>query len=92
MRTAPQSNFTRGSRVWVWDSTWLPAVVIQYGQTDAISVRLEHGVTFRVAIANVAVRDPARNGSDLPKFRGAFDSAVPQNRIGNAANSLHNLV
>jgi len=58
MGNVPEVSFERGSRVWVWDSTWLPAVVVGLLEADCVSVRLEHGVTFSVAAANLAGRDP----------------------------------
>jgi hypothetical protein len=55
----------RGSKVWVWDSTWLPAVVVRPG-ADSVLVRLEHGVTFQVAVDKLDIGDPARGGT--PRF------------------------
>ena len=56
--------FKPGSRVWVWDSTWLPAVVVRRAPIDQMLVRLEHGVTFSTTSANLlpcdAVRQHAR--------------------------------
>jgi hypothetical protein len=52
-------SLERGSKVWVWDSMWLPAVIVYPAQTGRILVRLEHGVTFPVIMANLRPRDPA---------------------------------
>jgi hypothetical protein len=60
-RVAAQS----GSTVWVWDSTWLPAVVVDYG-VDLVRVRLAHGVTFSVDVDKLVVRDSAGGGKDAP--------------------------
>ena len=59
-------NFRSGSRVWVWDSTWLPAIVVHRAQTDCLLVRLAHGVTFSVPPAVLRPRDPACRGGDVP--------------------------
>lgn len=67
MKSEFRSNFKPGSQVWVWDSTWLPGVVVRRPRPDGLCVRLEHGVTFSVDIANLVTRDPARNGNDLPR-------------------------
>lgn len=66
---APGPTLQQGTPVWVWDSTWLPAVVVDWARLDCLLVRLEHGVTFRAALADVAVRDAASRGSDVPRFR-----------------------
>ncbi len=54
------------SMVWVWDSTWLPAVVVHHAPMNCLLVRLEHGVTFRVTMADLVPRDPACRGGDVP--------------------------
>lgn len=59
-------SFKSGSRVWVWDSTWLPAIVVHHAQTDCLLVRLAHGVTFSVPPAVLRPRDPACRGGDVP--------------------------
>jgi hypothetical protein len=50
----------------VWDSTWLPAVVVQHAPMGCALVRLDHGVTFNVTMADLLPRDPARCGGDVP--------------------------
>ena len=72
MESEPEVSFKRGSRVWVWDSTWLPGVVVCPPAIGCVSVRLEHGVTFSVAIANLVARDPASRGNDIPHPRGGL--------------------
>jgi hypothetical protein len=52
--------------VWVWDSIWLPAVVVRPAQMDRVLVRLEHGVTFNAIVLHVRSRDPASSGCDMP--------------------------
>jgi len=64
--TRTEMSFELNSVVWVWDSTWLPAVVLQPVRTGCLLVRLEHGVTFSVNKAAVVPRDPNCRGSDLP--------------------------
>lgn len=66
MRTELRTNFMLGAQVWVWDSTWLPGVIVQRTRPDSLAVRLEHGVTFCANLANLASRDPAQHGSDVP--------------------------
>jgi hypothetical protein len=58
MRTEAKVGFKQHSTVWVWDSTWLPAVVVHRVQTGCLLVRLTHGVTFSVNVANLLPRDP----------------------------------
>jgi hypothetical protein len=50
----------------VWDSVWLPAVVIEASPRDRVVVKLAHGVAFTVTTRNLIARDPARNGRDIP--------------------------
>jgi hypothetical protein len=52
--------------VWVWDSTWLPAVVLRPAQMGFLLVRFEHGVTCTVAISELLPRDIASRGGDRP--------------------------
>jgi hypothetical protein len=70
-----KASFQQGTAVWVWDSAWLPAVVVHRALLDGLLVRLEHGVTFTAAIADVVSRDAASRGSDVPQFR-----RLPTNR------------
>src|SRR5712671_2710227 len=60
-------SIPRGSTVWVWDSTWLPAVVAQPARTGFVLVRFEHGVTCNVAISDLEPRDAASRGRDRPR-------------------------
>ena len=71
MNTRPELSFRQDSMVWVWDSTWLPAIVARNVQPDRVLVRLQHGVTFSVPQTNLAARDPACRGGDIPSFRYA---------------------
>ena len=68
MSTRRKMSFRQDSMVWVWDSTWLPAVVVHRAPMNCLLVRLEHGVTFRVRVtmADLAPRDPACRGGDVP--------------------------
>ena len=59
MSSQPKMSFKQGSKVWVWDSIWLPAVIVRRAQMGHILVRLEHGVTFPSIMANLRPRDPA---------------------------------
>ena len=59
-------SFRQDSMVWVWDSTWLPAMVVRRAAMDCLLVRLEHGVTFSVTMADTVPRDPACRGADIP--------------------------
>jgi hypothetical protein len=56
----------QGSTVWVWDSTWLSAVVVRPAQTGFVLVRFEHGVTCSVAMSDLEPRDSASRGGDKP--------------------------
>ena len=83
MRSEPEVKFERGSNVWVWDSTWLPAEVVFFPAMDCASVRLEHGVIFTVAVSSLVARDPVSRGNDIPHPRrglalGANRSRWPQ--------------
>jgi hypothetical protein len=66
MSTRRKMSFRRDSMVWVWDSTWLPAVVVHLAPMGGALVRLDHGVTFNVTIADLVSRDPACQGADIP--------------------------
>jgi len=65
MGTRRKISFRKDSMVWVWDSTWLPAVVVHRVPMNCLLVRLEHGVTFSVTIADLVSRDPAFGGADI---------------------------
>ncbi len=65
MSTRPQVSIKPDSTAWVWDSTWLPAVVVHRAR-GSLLVRLDHGVTFSATIGNLIPRDPAFRGGDLP--------------------------
>jgi hypothetical protein len=58
MGTRRKMSFRQDSTVGVWDSTWLPAVVVHRVQMGCLLVRLEHGVTFSVTVADMVLRDP----------------------------------
>jgi hypothetical protein len=58
-----------GAMVWVWDSVWLPAVVVGPAQTGSMLVRFEHGVTLNVAVSDLQLRDPALRGDEKPACR-----------------------
>jgi hypothetical protein len=36
MSTQPKMGFEQGSKVWMWDSIWLPAVVVHRAQMDRV--------------------------------------------------------
>jgi hypothetical protein len=53
--------------VWVWDSGWWPAVVIDSEPTDnRLLVRFEHGVSAPISVANIQFREPRLCGTDKP--------------------------
>jgi hypothetical protein len=64
MTPGQKMTFRQDSMVWVWDATWLPAVVVQHAPTGCALVRLD-GVTFNVTMADLLPRDPARCGGDV---------------------------
>ena len=64
-------SFDQGSKVWVWDSMWLPAVVVHRAQMDRVLVRVEHGLTFTATMVNLLPRDPAGQQARPPFLRQA---------------------
>ena len=66
MDDRPEIRILQGSTVWVWDSTWLPAVVVRPAQTGFVLVRFEHGVTCSVAMSDLEPRDAASRSGDKP--------------------------
>ena len=70
MSTPPKMSFKQDSMVWVWDSMWLPAVVVDPAGMDRILVRVEHGVTFAAAVANLLPRDHACQHARPPLPQG----------------------
>ena len=71
MSTRPKMSFKQGSKVWVWDSMWLPAVIVHRPRMDRILVRVEHGVTFTATMANLLPRDPACQHPRPPSLQQA---------------------
>jgi hypothetical protein len=69
MSIRPKMSFKQGSKVWVWDSMWLPAVVVDRPQMGRILVRAEHGLTFTSATANLLPRDPVCQPARPPSLR-----------------------
>ncbi len=69
MSTRPTMSFEQDSMVWVWDSMWLPAVVVDRAAMDRVLVRVEHGVTFAATMANLLPRDPACQPARPPSLR-----------------------
>jgi hypothetical protein len=65
MSSGHKMIFREDSMVWVWDSTWLPAVVVQHAPMGCALVGLDHGVRFNVTMADLLPRDPARRGGDV---------------------------
>jgi hypothetical protein len=69
MNTGPKMSFKQGSKVWVWDSRWLPAIVVHPASMGRILVRAEHGLTFTSTMANLLPRDPACQPARPPSLR-----------------------
>ena len=69
MSTEPQMSFKQDSTVWVWDSTWFPAVVVHCARMGSLLVRLEHGVTFSATMADLVPRDPCGSSKPHPRAR-----------------------
>jgi hypothetical protein len=67
----------------VWDSIWLPAVVVGYG-VDLLRVRLAPGVTFNVGADKLFVRGPACGGKDTPRSCWVDEGAVTSYLKGHA--------
>jgi hypothetical protein len=66
MDAKPKMRILQGSKVWVWDSTWMPAVVVRRTKAGFVLVRFEHGVTCSVAISDLQPRDLTSGDSDRP--------------------------
>jgi hypothetical protein len=73
--SAPEMSFEHGVKVWVWDSTWLPAVVIHRAPMGRILVRVEHGLTFTATMVNLLPRDPACQQTPPPLRQGVHLNA-----------------
>jgi hypothetical protein len=71
MENGTKMSFRQGSKVWVWDSMWLPAVVVLQAPMGRVLVRAEHGLTFAVTKANLVPRDPACQDARPPYLRQA---------------------
>jgi hypothetical protein len=71
MNTRPKMGLKQGSKVWVWDSMWLPAVVVHRAPMGRILVRAEHGLTFSSTLANLLPRDPACQPPRPPSLQQA---------------------
>jgi len=69
MSTQPKMSFNQGSKVWVWDSMWLPAVVVLRAPMDRVLVRVDHGLTFTATMENLLPRDPACQQARPPSLR-----------------------
>ena len=69
MSVLAKTSFRQGTKVWVWDSMWLPAVVINRAPMGRTLIRVEHGLTFTAATANLFPRDPACQPARPPSFR-----------------------
>src|SRR5260370_40601424 len=65
--------FRQNSMVWVWDSTGLPAVVVQHAPMGCALVRLDHGVTFNVTMADLLPRYPHAAAETSLQRRGSLD-------------------
>jgi hypothetical protein len=72
MSSQPKTGFEQGSKVWVWDSMWLPAVVVLRVPMGRVLVRAEHGLTFTATIVNLLPRDPAAQQARPPCLRQAL--------------------
>jgi hypothetical protein len=83
MNTRSRTAFESGSTVWVWDSTWLPAIVVNYG-VDWVRVRLAHGGTFNVDVEKLVVRDSAGGGKDAPRACWRDEGAIHKQTKGSA--------
>jgi hypothetical protein len=71
MNSGPKMSFKQGSKVWVWDSMGLPAVIVLRAPMGRVLVRAEHGLTFTATMANLLPRDPACQHARPPFLRQA---------------------
>ncbi|MBV8139329.1 MAG: hypothetical protein JO121_27425 [Deltaproteobacteria bacterium] len=83
MNTRSRMAFESGSTVWVWDSTWLPAIVVNYG-VDWVRVRLAHGVTFNVDAEKLVARDSVGGGKDAPRACWRDEGVIHKQMMGSA--------
>jgi hypothetical protein len=72
MDAKAKMRILQGSTVWVWDSTWLPVVVVGPTRAGFVLVRFEHGVTCSEAMSGLQPRDLASRDSDRPVSSGRF--------------------
>ena len=92
MSSRPKLSLKQNSTIWVWDSTWLPAVVVHRARMGCVLVRLEHGVTFSATIA-VLPRDPACRGGDMPSVARFCKrtETEPASKVLKASGTEHDL-
>jgi|HubBroStandDraft_1064217.scaffolds.fasta_scaffold1000070_2 hypothetical protein len=88
MSTKAKMSFKQHSMVWVWDSTWLPAIVVRGARMGCVLVRLAHGVTFSVTAANLVPRDPACRGGDIPSAGTCRSFVLQPTRNGLTSKDL----
>ena len=71
---------------WVWDSTWMPAVVVRRTQSGFVLVRFEHAVTCSVAMSDLQPRDLTARGNDRPMSGRKRCHEPVMNRAANEGN------
>jgi hypothetical protein len=72
MDAKAKMRILQGSTVWVWDSTWLPAVVVGPTRAGFVLVRFEHGVTCSVAMSGLQPHDLTSRDSDKARLERRF--------------------
>jgi hypothetical protein len=65
MKTSRADLVKSGDPVWVWDGSWLPAVVVE-PERKFVIIRFGHGCSAPALWPDVRRRDPGANGSDRP--------------------------
>jgi hypothetical protein len=62
----PETNILQHSTMWVWDSSWLPALLVRLALTGFLLVKLKHGATCSVGVSDLEPRDPVFQDGDTP--------------------------
>ena len=71
MKTVRANDIRPDVPIWVWDGSWLPAVIAELvPEPDGrvVIVRLENGCSVPASMPDLQLRDPDARGSDRPHF------------------------
>ena len=73
MSAARAFNIKLNDPVWVWDASWLPAIVtdvVSEPDRNFVIVHFENGCSAPASWTNVAPRDSSAHGRDRPLHHG----------------------